>query len=107
MSAKDIYHELVKQALIKAGWTITHDPFSLPWAKRNLSIDLGAEKLLAAENKERKIVVEVKSFLRESRVADLEQALGQYILDNDILKVTHPERELYLAMPSKPFTDIF
>ncbi|MDY6804798.1 MAG: XisH family protein [Cyanobacteriota bacterium] len=107
MPAKDIYHELVKQALIKAGWTITHDPFSLPWAKRNLSIDLGAEKLLAAENEERKIVVEVKSFLRDSRVADLEQALGQYILYNDILKLTHPERELYLAMPSRAFTDIF
>ena len=25
--AKDIYHNLVKQALINEGWTITHDPY--------------------------------------------------------------------------------
>jgi len=41
-------------------------------------IDIGAEQLLAAENNDRKIAVEVKSFIRESRIADLEQALGQY-----------------------------
>ena len=65
--ARDIYHQVVKQGLIKAGWTITHDPYPLAWAKRNLSIDLGAEQLLAAENNDRKIAVEVKSFIRESR----------------------------------------
>ena len=27
--AKDIYHEIVKQALIKDGWTITNDPYFL------------------------------------------------------------------------------
>ena len=26
MPAKDIYHDTVKNALIKDGWTITHDP---------------------------------------------------------------------------------
>jgi XisH protein len=86
VSAKDLYHQTVKQALVKAGWTITHDPLPLKWTKRNLSIDLGAERLIAAEQDRRKIAVEVKSFLRESRIADLEQALGQYILYNDILQ---------------------
>jgi hypothetical protein len=105
--ARDLYHQLVKQALIKANWTITHDPFPLTWAKRNLSIDLGAEQLIAAEQRERKIAVEVKSFLRESRIADLEQALGQYILYDDILKRTEPERELYLAMPLSAFAELF
>ncbi|WP_445304883.1 element excision factor XisH family protein [Microcoleus sp. S36b_A4] len=38
MPARDIYHQVVKQALIKAGWTITHDPYPLAWAKRKLSI---------------------------------------------------------------------
>ena len=27
MAAKDKYHEHVKEALIKDGWTITHDPY--------------------------------------------------------------------------------
>jgi hypothetical protein len=26
MLTKDIYHDTVKRALIKDGWTITHDP---------------------------------------------------------------------------------
>jgi len=29
MPAKDIYHERVKKALEKDGWTITNDPFKL------------------------------------------------------------------------------
>lgn len=29
MPARDIYHNTVKNALIKDGWTITHDPLRL------------------------------------------------------------------------------
>jgi XisH protein len=70
-------------------------------------IDLGAERLIAAEQDRRKIAVEVKSFLSESRIADLEQALGQYILYNDILQRNEPERELYLAIPILAFENLF
>lgn len=70
----------MKRALQKDGWTITHDPFPLKIAKKRLSVDLGAERLISAENATRKIVVEVKSFVGQSDVKDLEQALGQYIL---------------------------
>ncbi|MEM8639954.1 MAG: element excision factor XisH family protein [Cyanobacteria bacterium P01_G01_bin.54] len=107
MPAKDLYHQTVRQALLNANWTITHDPYPLSWAKRNLQIDLGAEQLIAAEQSQRKIAVEVKSFLRDSRVADLQQALGQYTLYNDILQNVEPERELYLALPQYAFTDLF
>ncbi len=48
MSKRDTYHEVVKQALIREGWTITHDPYSFDAAPQ-LSTDLGAERLLAAE----------------------------------------------------------
>ncbi|MEQ8961283.1 MAG: element excision factor XisH family protein [Coleofasciculus sp. C2-GNP5-27] len=30
MSAKDIYHSAVRSALIKKGWTIPHDPLTVP-----------------------------------------------------------------------------
>jgi hypothetical protein len=72
-----------------------------------LAIDLGAEQLLAAEKQKHKIAVEIKSFLRDSRIADLEQALGQYTLYSDILKLTDPERELYLALPYSAFSELF
>lgn len=107
MPAKDLYHYPVKKALIKANWKITHDPLPLSWAKRNLFVDLGAKQLIAAEKQERKIAVEIKSFLSESIIVDLELALGQYILYNDILQRNEPERELYLAIPIAVFEELF
>jgi hypothetical protein len=44
MSAKDIFHETVKLALIKDGWTITSDPLTIRSDSIKLEIDLGAEK---------------------------------------------------------------
>ena len=80
MPAKDIYHDTAKNALIKDGWTITHDPYVLRWGTTDMFIDLGAEQLLAAERHGQKSAVEVKSFVGRSDVDDLEKALGQYIL---------------------------
>ncbi len=107
MPARDIYHNSFKNALLKNGWTITHDPLKLEWGKKDLYVDLGAEQLIAAENTESKIAVEVKSFVGRSDINDLEKALGQYILYNDILSEREPERILYLAIRSAVFTDLF
>ena len=49
MPAKDIHHDAAKSVLINDGWTITHDPLSLKWGLKDLFVDLGAERLLAAE----------------------------------------------------------
>ena len=58
--AKDIYHETVKRALVKDGWVITHDSYTLKFGKRDLFIDLGAEELVAADKEGRKIAVEIE-----------------------------------------------
>ncbi|WNZ46341.1 element excision factor XisH family protein [Leptolyngbya boryana CZ1] len=107
MPARDLYHAVVRQALVKANWKITNDPLPLAWKGRNLQIDLGAEEWLTAEKQQKKIAVEVKSFLRESRVADLEQALGQYTLYEAILNEVEPDREVYLAMPIDAYAELF
>lgn len=98
MAAKDIYHDTVKTALIKDGWTITDDPFSLKIGIRNTSIDLGAQKLIAAERQSIKIAVEVKSFISPSPISDLEKAWGQFFLYARALKKKEPSRYLYLAV---------
>ncbi len=72
----DVYHEVVKNALIKDGWTITHDPLILPFGTCKVYVDIGAEAPIAAEKDGRKIAVEIKSFVGVSEVADLESALG-------------------------------
>ncbi len=99
MPAKDLYHLAVRTALIKDGWTITHDPLTLRYHKRDVFIDLGAERLLAAEKDAQKIAVEVKSFVAASALAALEEAVGQYVVYQDVLEETEKERRLYLAVP--------
>ncbi len=99
MPAKDIYHDTVKNALIKDGWTITHDPLRIRLTRgKNLFVDLGAKRLLAAERGVEKIAVEVKSFTRPSDMKDLEEAVGQFVLYNRLLKRYYAEHILYLAV---------
>ena len=107
MPAKYLYHNKVKNALIKDGWNITDDPYILAIGKRDLFVDLGAEKLISAEKGNQKIAVEVKSFTSLSRVNDLEKALGQYILYYDIIQEVEPYRLLYLAILESVFEEIF
>lgn len=107
MSARDIFHACVKAALQKDGWTITHDPLSLRIGKKDLFIDLGAEQLLAAEKEQRKIAVEIKSFVSASEIRDLETALGQYVLYQNVLSTIEPDRALYLAVREAVFVDLF
>jgi XisH protein len=107
LPAKDIYHRTVRNALEKDGWTITDDPLVLQWGSKDLFVDLGAEKLLAAEKNGCKIAVEIKSFIGRSQVANLEQALGQYILYYDILQQLEPDRSLYLAIHQGIYEDLF
>jgi hypothetical protein len=107
MPAKDIYHDCAKNALIKEGWTITHDPLKLKWGKKEMYVDLGANKLLAAEKANRKIAVEIKSFVNPSEMQDLENALGQYTLYYDVLERVEPDRLLYLAIRQAVFFDLF
>lgn len=107
MPARDIYHDCVKHALIKDDWTITHDPLSLKWGKKDMYVDLGAEQLLAAQRAERKIAVEIKSFTGLSEMSDLEKAIGQYIVYHDVLAQVEPDRVLYLAVSEEVTTGLF
>ena len=107
MPAKDKYHDVVVTALEKEGWQITHDPYKLMVGKRKGYIDLGAEKLVAAEKEGQKIAVEIKSFLGASTLDDFEDALGQVIIYKAALLRKEPERMLYLAMPLSAYEDLF
>lgn len=99
MPAKDKYHETVRNALIKDGWTITHDPLRIRLARgRNLFVDLGAKRFLAAEKGIERIAVEVKSFIGASDMKDLQEAVGQFVLYAPLLKRYYPEHILYLAV---------
>ena len=108
MPARDYYHDVVRNAIQKDGWTITHDPYRLKLARgKNLFVDLGAERLIAAEKGLAKIAIEIKEFRNQSPIVDLEQAVGQYVIYQLLLKETDPGREIYLAIPNYAYNEIF
>jgi XisH protein len=107
MSRKDLFHQAVRNALEKDGWTITHDPLRLKVGTLRLQVDLGAEKLIAAQKGNQKIAVEIKSFLRASKITDFYQAFGQFIPYKVALKRIEPDRIIYLAIPDSTYQELF
>ncbi len=107
MPARDHLHEHVRKALVSDGWTITHDPLRLRWGKKDVYVDLGAERFVGAQKGEIRIAVEIKSFTGPSPVDALEKALGQFTLYHDLLAQLEPDRALYLAVSDTTFNDVF
>lgn len=107
MPARDRDHNKVRKALEKDGWTITHDPLFLRHGRKDMYVDLGAQQLIGAEKETRKIAVEIKSFLSNSDMDDLEKAMGQFVIYHDVLKIAEPDRTLYLAVSRKISEQVF
>jgi hypothetical protein len=107
MSARDLIHRKVKTALIKDGWTITDDPFTIQYEDAILFADLAAERTLAAEKAGRKILVEIKSFVGPSPIHDLKIALGQYQLYLPLLQTLELDYKLYLAISDEVYANTF
>lgn len=105
--AKDLYHFEVREALIKDGWLITSDPYIIETNDVNFEVDLGAEKMLAAEKGSEKIAVEVKSFTASSFVYEFHRVLGQMLNYAIGIEEFEPDRKLYLAVPLKIYEDSF
>ena len=105
--ARDKIHDVVKNALGKAVWIITHDPYEITYEDVQLFADLAARKPLGAEKDGEKIAIEVKSFLSRSPVYDFEQALGQYLLYRFFLQANDSERRIYLAMSHFAYQKVF
>ena len=99
MAARDLFHESVKIALQKENWVITDDPLKVETGGAKFEIDLGAERLLAAEREGEKIAVEIKTFLGDSPITDYHAALGQFLNYRLALEFKEPDRKLYLAVP--------
>lgn len=101
--AKDFFHKAVRESLTNDNWTITQDPYRLTLSKRVLEIDIGAESIIAAQKGVEKIVVEVKSFLRESFIYEFYTVLGQYLVYKTFLARQEPDRTLYLAISDEVY----
>jgi hypothetical protein len=107
MAARDLFHDAVKQALLKEDWVITADPLKIKIEGVKLEIDLAADKVLAAQKAGQKIAVEIKSFLNASAITDFHAALGQFLNYRLALQMSESDRILYLAVPIDTFESFF
>ena len=106
MSARDLFHETVKNALDKDGW-IKVAPLTLRYGTTKLEIDLGAEQIFVAQKNNIQIAIEVKSFAAASLVYEFHQAIGQYVHYRMVLRRTQPDRLPYLALPNEIYERFF
>ncbi len=108
---KRFYHDLIRFALEKEGWKITHDPYPVRTLGLDGEIDLGAERIIGAEKENEgvveKIAIEIKSFLSPSFMKDFHNAVGQYLNYKVLLKGKDADRILFLALPNETYKKRF
>lgn len=100
MPRQDAFHGAVRTALIKDGWTITHDPFIIRLEDVKFYIDLAAQK-------RGKVAIEIKVFGGISFLNEFEKAVGQYLIYRKFLNELFPERILFLAVSLNSFEESF
>ena len=105
--ARDKFHYDVRASLENDGWTITHDPLYLKIGTIQVQIDLGAEKIIAAEKDGERIAVEIKTFGLTSFITALYEAVGKYLIYSEALQYYQSDRTLYLAMPTKVYKEFY
>lgn len=105
--AQDLIHDAVKNALEKADWQIIADPFRLDFKNFTLRADIAAKHLSHDGEDEVRIIVEVKSFVGNSFVRELQQAIGQYLMYQDAIRLNELDYSLYLGISADAFISYF
>jgi hypothetical protein len=107
MPARNIDHDAVVQALWADGWTITHDPLLIQYGARRPFVDPGAERsTIGAERGDERIAVEIQSFVADSPVRDLQEAVGRFVVYRALLAQTEPDRPLFLAVSAQVYDSV-
>ncbi len=107
MPRKDIYHESVRIALEKDGWTVTDDPLQIAIDETTIFIDLSVEPTYFAEREGEQIAIEIKSFRLQSSITSMYEALGKYCIYRTALRLDQSPFKLYLAVPEPTFDTFF
>jgi hypothetical protein len=102
MPRRDTSHDTVRRSLERDGWRITHDPYPVRLGDLPMGIDLGAEKLIAADRNDRKIAVEIKSFVTTSDLSTFHTALGSISTINLLwMKRSRIDRCIWPSLPRR------
>jgi hypothetical protein len=107
MSTQDLYHDVVRDALRKDGWRITHTALQLKARAESRVGELWEGPWLIADKDERKIAVAVSSFVGHSSPADITQTWGQLALSRPHLHAMDADRVVYLAIRQATYSACF
>jgi XisH protein len=107
MPTQDLYHDVVRDALRKDGWRITHTALQLKAGVESSAGELWEGPWLIADKDERKIAVTVSSFVGHSSPADITQTWGQLALSRPQLHAMDSDRAVYLAIRQATYSACF
>ena len=98
MPTQDLYHDVVRDALRKDGWRLTHTALQLKARVESGTGELWEGPWLIADKDERKVAVAVNSFVGRSSPADLTQMWSQLALARPQLHAMDADRVVYMAV---------
>lgn len=106
MPNKDANHDMVVNALIKAGWHILDEQHYLSIGtsaldRRRLFIDIKAQH----QTRQIVVLIEVKN-MNQSLVHELMEIIGQYIVYRAALDYLDDHTPLYIAIPEEAYKEI-
>lgn len=102
MPTKDVFHDAVKNALIKDGWKLLNEVFELRLIEEN-----GSEFVMIFEKDGEKIAVLVERFLSSSQTQDFYFAFGRYLNCRLFLSKTNPDLTLLSAIRTETYQNFF
>lgn len=101
MAARDKSHDSTVRSLEKGGWLILRDPYRIKYLDKSLLADVLAVRL--ENDEERRIVVEIKTFDRESFIYEFYAALGQYLVYRTFLERIKPNESIFIAISNEKY----
>jgi hypothetical protein len=109
MPAIDQCEPAVIRALQKAGWIVTHQPYSIHIVEPGRSNYVYADlRLRHSRNSRTIIVTEVKCFADKRQLMDdLYESIGQYATYRSALALENLQLPLYLAIPLAVYATFF
>ena len=107
MPTQDLYHDIVRDALRKDGWRITHTALQLKAQAASRAGKLWEGPWLIADKDERKVAVAVDSFVGRSSPADVIQTWGRLGLSRPRLHALDSDRVVCLAVRQATYSACF
>jgi hypothetical protein len=94
------------RALDKEGWGVVKEQYTVAIEEHVIFADLLLQRGQSPLSQQM-IILEVKCFSAASGLSEFYQALGQYLVYRNALRLTEQALSLYLVVPQEVYDDLF